>query len=301
MDDKEAMVIFENSTKERVARIERCGVGIGNYVFLVFTAAEKFVLRCSTEENAYKNTMYWLDKLSECEIPIPVVLSQGRYGDYSYLILSYLPGEDIGNVYFQLSGSEKRQIAKEVVAIQRKVSSLHFTAEAGWTWNRVVDEMLNRAEDRIKEKRYFGMDKISLTRGLREDIQEYLDQVPPTPYLDDISTKNLLIDKGRLSGIIDIDWMGFGDVLSFVAMTRVALLNMDLDTQYIDFLLDEIRPNAIEYQAFLYYCLLYCVDFMGERGMRFLDKTVPVNQKVIQRLNDIFDLLIEEWNRYRKG
>lgn len=240
MDDKEAMVIFENSTKERVARIERCGVGIGNYVFLVFTAAEKFVLRCSTEENAYKNTMYWLDKLSECEIPIPVVLSQGRYGDYSYLILSYLPGEDIGNVYFQLSGSEKRQIAKEVVAIQRKVSSLHFTAEAGWTWNRVVDEMLNRAEDRIKEKRYFGMDKISLTRGLREDIQEYLDQVPPTPYLDDISTKNLLIDKGKLSGIIDIDWMGFGDVLSFVAMTRVALLNMDLDTQYIDFLLNSV-------------------------------------------------------------
>lgn len=301
MEDKEATAIFENSTKKRVAHIERCGVGIGNYVFLVSTAAEKFVLRCSTEENAYKNTIYWLNRLSECEIPIPVVLSQGRYGDYSYLILSYLPGEDIGNVYVQLSHSEKRQIAKEVVAIQGKVSRLHFTAEAGWTWNGVVDEMLDRAENRIKEKHYFGMDKISVTRGLREDIQEYLDQVPPTPYLDDISTKNLLIDKGKLSGIIDIDWMGFGDMLTFVAMTRVALLNMDLDTQYIDFLLDEIRPNAIEYQAFLFYCLLYCVDFMGERGMQFLDKTVPVNQKVIQRLNDIFDLLIEDWNRCRKG
>ena len=297
MDCKEAITLFENAAKKRVVQIERCGVGIANYVFIVFTTAEKFVLRCSKNEDAYKDTIYWLNKLSVCDIPIPVVLSEGKYKGYSYLILSYIHGDDIGNVYCQLSDSEKKQIAKEVVAIQRKIAGIEVPTDAEWTWNRVVDGTLNRAEERIKRKHYFDINKVSIVKRLQQELREYMDNVQPTPYLDDISTKNLLIYEGKLSGIIDIDWIGLGDMLTFAAMTKVALLNMDLDTKYIDYLLDEIHPNAIEYKAFIFYCLVYCVDFMGERGMRFLDKTIPVNEGIVKRLNDIFDLLMEEWNK----
>ena len=284
MDYKDAIVIFENNTKRSVVQIERCSVGIANYVFIVSTANEKFVLRCSKDENAYKDTVYWLNRLSVCEIPIPIVLSEGKYKDYSYLILSYIRGDDIGNVYCKLNDSEKKQIAKEVVKIQRKVSRLDIHADMEWTWNCFVDKMLNRAEKRIKRKNYFDFNKIYIIKKLQQEIQEYLDKVPIAPYLDDISTKNLLIYEGNVSGIIDIDWMGFGDMLTFVALTRVSLLNMDLDTKYIDYLLDEIRPNTIEYKAFIFYCLIYCVDFMGEKGMQFLDKTIPVNENIIERL-----------------
>ncbi len=297
MDCKEAIAIFENDTKRSVVQIERCGVGIANYVFIVSTAAEKFVLRCSKDANAYQDTVYWLSKLAACEIPIPAVISQGSDQDYSYLILSYIPGDDLGNVYWKLSDSEKKQIAKEVVEIQRKVSEMDIAADAQWTWNGVIEEMLNRAEERIKQNGYFDAAKIHIIRKLQQEIQEYLDTVRPIPYLDDISTKNLLIDQGRVSGIIDIDWMGLGDLLTFAAMTKVALLNMDLDTQYVDYLLEEIHPDAAAYKAFLFYCLVYCVDFMGERGTRFLDKRIPVNESIIRRLNIIFDILMEEWNK----
>ncbi len=199
-----------------------------------------------------------------------------------------------------MNDSEKKQIAKEVVKIQRKVSRLDIRVDEEWTWNCFVDEMLNRAEERIKRKNYFDFNKIYIIKKLQQEIQEYLDKVPAVPYLDDISTKNLLIYEGNVSGIIDVDWIGFGDMLTFVAMTRVALLNMDLDTKYIDYLLDEIHPNTIEYKVFIFYCLIYCVDFMGERGMQFLDKTIPVNENIIKRLNDIFDFLMEEWNKYCK-
>ncbi len=300
MDYKDAIAIFENNIKRSVVQIERCGVGIANYVFIVSTANEKFILRCSKDENAYKDTVYWLNRLSVCEIPIPIVLSEGKYKDYSYLILPYIRGDDIGNVYCKLNDSEKKQIAKEVVKIQRKVSRLDIRVDEEWTWNCFVDEMLNRAEERIKRKNYFDFNKIYIIKKLQQEIQEYLDKVPAVPYLDDISTKNLLIYEGNVSGVIDVDWIGFGDMLTFVAMTRVALLNMDLDTKYIDYLLDEIHPNMIEYKVFIFYCLIYCVDFMGERGMQFLDKTIPVNENIIKRLNDIFDFLMEEWNKYCK-
>ena len=160
MDYKDAIAIFENNTKRSVFQIERCSVGIANYVFIVSTANEKFILRCSKDENAYKDTVYWLNRLSVCEIPIPIVLSEGKYKDYSYLILSYIRGDDIGNVYCKLNDSEKKQIAKEVVKIQRKVSRLDIQADTEWTWNCFIDEMLNRAEERIKRKNYFDFNKI---------------------------------------------------------------------------------------------------------------------------------------------
>lgn len=297
MDYKDAIAIFENNTKRSVVQIERCSVGIANYVFIVSTANEKFVLRCSKDENAYKDTIYWLNKLSVCGIPIPIVLSEGGYKDYSYLILSYIRGDDIGNVYCKLNDSEKKQIAKEVIKIQRKVSRIDIPTGVEWTWNSFIDELINRADERIKREHYFDTEKIHIIKRMQQEIREYLDAVRPTPYLDDISTKNLLIYEGKVSGIIDIDWIGLGDMLTFVALTKVSLLNMDLDTKYIDYLLNEIRPSTIEYKAFVFYCLIYCADFMGERGMQFLDKKIPVNQSIIKRLNDIFDILMEEWNK----
>ena len=36
------------------------------------------------------------------------------------------------------------------------------------------------------------------------------------PYLDDVTTKNLLVKDGHISGIIDVDWIGMGDQLSYV-------------------------------------------------------------------------------------
>lgn len=213
MNCEEAAVIFEKQIGKRVVQIERCGVGIANYVFIVSTAAEKFVLRCSKEEDAYRDAVHWLSKLSICEIPIPVVLSAGRHGDYSYLILSYIPGDDLGNVYDKLSSGEKNQIAKEIVAIQRKAAGIDISTDASWTWNGFIDHILNRAEKRMKEKGYFDAGKIQILRKMRQEIQEYLDAVLPRPYLDDVSTKNLLIYEGKLSGIVDIDWIDLGDIL----------------------------------------------------------------------------------------
>ena len=128
-------------------------------------------------------------------------------------------------------------------------------------------------------------------------MQDYFDTIKPIPYLDDVSTKNLLINRGKLSSVIDIDWMGFGDVLTFVAMTQVALLSMDYDLKYIDYLLEELHPSKVQYKAFVFYCLLFCVDFMGERGMQFLDKVIPVNQEIINRFNNIYIELLNYWKR----
>lgn len=53
--------------------------------------------------------------------------------------------------------------------------------------------------------------------------------------------------------------------------------------------------NDMEKKAFLFYTLMYCVDFMGERGMQFMDKAVEVNETIFDRLKGIYDRLWEKF------
>lgn len=141
--------LFENVMKVKVFSIERCNTGIGNYVFIVTAENNKYILRCSLEKNAYENTVYLLKELEVCDIPIPKVIKYGQYDEYRYLILSYLLGEDIGKIYQDLRDSEKRQIAKEVVAIQNKVSALKIQAPDDWNWNSFADAIQTHRIDTI--------------------------------------------------------------------------------------------------------------------------------------------------------
>ncbi len=278
--------------------ITRCAVGHGNYVYIVELSDRKVVVRCSEEAEAYKDTIYWLERLVTLDIPVPRVLGKGTFEEYDYLILTYFEGEDIGIIYHDLTADEKRQIARKVVEIQNKVSALPLEdIPADWTWKAsFVEDRLVRAKERILANGcYFDPEKAERLLKEAGNLDAYFASIKPIAYLDDISTKNLLIHEGRVSGVVDIDWMGVGDKLTYVAMTRMALLNMGCDTDYVTYLLEEMRLTEAEKKAFAFYALLYCVDFMGERGMWFMDKQVPVSPEIVEQMNEIYDKLWQEY------
>lgn len=302
MNEEKALEIFEKQTAIKASKIERCGVGHGNYVYIISDETDKYVIRCSNEDNAYASTIYWLKQLRKVNIPVPEVIANGKYQNYNYVILSYLDGEDLGIVYPTLSSDEKRIIARDVVKIQSIAASIELEdIEDGWTWNSFIQYMLERAKERIEMNGYFDINKVEQLWEMSGILQDYFHQIEPIAYLDDISTKNLLIENGKVSGIIDVDWIGIGDKLTYAALSNVALLNMGYDTDYVDYLLKEMDISPIERKAFIYYSLLYCVDFMGERGMQFGDKKIDVNEMIINRLNQIYDNLIIEWNDLISG
>jgi len=78
-------------------------------------------------------------------------------------------------------------------------------------------------------------------------------------------------------------------------MTKMALMNMGCDTDYVTYLLEEMHLTEAEKKAFAFYTLLYCVDFMGERGMWFMDKQVPVSDEIVETMNGIYEKLWEEY------
>ncbi|HHE37319.1 MAG TPA: hypothetical protein ENL20_01960, partial [Candidatus Cloacimonetes bacterium] len=122
-----------------------------------------------------------------------------------------------------------------------------------------------------------------------ERFNEYFSRIEPVPFLDDITTKNVIIQNGKLNGIVDIDSLCFGDKLFHLGLTKMALLSQKSDTDYIDFILDEYELSNLELQVLDYYTAVCCVDFMGEIGQKFNSEQVPEIDKCrISNLEKIF-------------
>lgn len=279
--------------------VARCATGIANYVYIVRCAGARFVVRLNEKENTYCETVRWLEKLSDAGVLVPQVIGNGRCCGFEYLILTYIEGDDLGKVYPTLRPEDKRAIARQVAAYQKMTAQICVDVPDDWSWKTFICYMLDRASSRIRQNGFFDSEKVERLRQQADRLNAYFDSVRPVAYLDDISSKNLLIHNGQVSGIIDVDWIGTGDVLTFAALTEMALVSLDYDCDYAEYLIEELRPDESQRQALLFYTLMYCVDFMGERGMSFGDKTVPVDECVIQKYNAVYDMLWSEWcSRY---
>lgn len=127
------------------------------------------------------------------------------------------------------------------------------------------------------------------------NFKEYFSSVKPEPFLDDITTKNVLIHEGKLSGIIDLDWISFGDEVLFLGLVTMALLSMNADLDYADYLKDEMKLNEKQERALKFYVLMFCVIFMSEKGMCFnQDEPVKVSEEEKMLLQKIFNRYYEE-------
>ncbi|MBM7616369.1 protein kinase family protein [Alkaliphilus hydrothermalis] len=129
---------------------------------------------------------------------------------------------------------------------------------------------------------------------LLDQYNKYLHAIEPIAFLDDLTTKNVLIHEGKLSAIIDIDCICFGDKIYFIALTNMALISLGYDTKYIDYLVKEMKLSEYEKEILKLYTLVFCVDFMGEKGLKIKDKVIPATQNEIIQLNDFYEKIFNE-------
>jgi len=132
-----------------------------------------------------------------------------------------------------------------------------------------------------------AIERVSAAVG---QLDDYFAGVRPIPFLDDTTTKNVLVHHGNFSGIVDVDWICFGDPLLAVALTRASLLNSERDLSYTDHWYELFGPSREREAALRFYTALFCLDFMSEFGHRFSRDTPTVSACEVERL----DVLLHE-------
>jgi Ser/Thr protein kinase RdoA (MazF antagonist) len=282
--------------------VERFPTGLAHYVYDVVAASgRRFVIRLYRpgEDEDCAHTVYWSKLLRPMGVPLPALLQASTHAGSPYLILERLPGKDLGHVYDELGLDDKRAIAAEVVRIQGVVATLPAGKGFGFvprcdgpfrfrSWGDVVQASLARSRARIEKAGVVDADPVSRVARSAERFVRYFAAVRPTAFLDDTTTKNVIVSEGRMSGLVDVDVICFGDPLFPIALTRTALVNGAHDQDYVDAWCELLALAPEQHAVLRFYTALFCVDFLAELGHRFnRERPIPVDASRVQRLMDL--------------
>lgn len=283
--------------------ILRLPTGSCNYVFLVEDGRGKFILRLGTAESdfAIKGSLYWIEYLQGRGLPIPRLVCSQIEHNPPFIVLNYSEGCDLGEVYPNLTENQKRAIVQQLVAARAILAATPMADGYGFlsrhddpdrlaSWRQVVEAHLERSRTRIRKIGLFDPSLVDKVSALLPIFDEYFDQIKPLPFFDDATTKNVLVQDGRFNGIIDLDWICFGDHLYTIALTKMSLIDRSYSLSYIDYWVEAEKLTQLQMRILDFYVLVFCVDFLSEKGQTF-NKTQAewVSQAEIARYLRLYD------------
>jgi hypothetical protein len=266
-----------------VREVERFPLGLAHFVYEVRLASGRaLVVRIGAPGSAevFAAAARWSARLRPIGVPLPELFAAGTAEGLPYLVLERLPGADLGLVYPTLSADEKRGLARRVAEIQACVGALPEGRGFGWvldpagpfafaTWSDVLRGSLARSRRRIERAGLVSGDPVGAVERAAAGLADYFASVRPRAFLDDTTTKNVIVERGRLSGIVDVDVVCYGDPIFPVALTRTALLNEGFALDYTDAWCEALRLSSAQERALRLYTALFCADFLAEIGGRF--------------------------------
>ncbi|MEA2710601.1 MAG: hypothetical protein QOF78_3202 [Phycisphaerales bacterium] len=310
--EQDAVRIAADVLGDTIAAAQRLPTGAGNWVYEVVSAGgRRVVIRILRSHEECKSGVYWSQTLRPLGVPLPEMIAHHVGGgddgtDRSWMVLERLPGTDLEHTHAALTPEQRRDVADGVVRAQQIVaSSVPMGGGFGYvpwprdwphkTWADVVRRELAHGREHIARVGVVDPRQVDRVESLMPRFADDLAGVRPIPFLDDTTTRNVIVHDGRLSGIVDVDSICYGDVLFTVGLTRMALLNMNQPTAYTDHWLTRLGATAEQHRVVTFYTACFCINFLGEQGQQFnLPAPRQVDPREVARLESILDRLLAE-------
>lgn len=271
--------------------IRRYPTGLCHYVYEVVPRdGTPFVVRMARPDlgRMLRSANYWSNLLRPLGIPLPKTLAIDLEADFPYMILERLEGKDLGDVYPHLSSPARRAIAHAVASWQSVTAGLPEAKGFGFgasfddpslvpTWIDFLNAHCDRTRQWMKEG---GVGDPSLVDRVQEALYQeraYLDDILPRPFLDDTTTKNVLVSEQGAHGVVDVDAVCFGDRLYVLSLTNMAFISSSFDREYIDYWIEAWDLSGIEKKMLRLYTAGFCASFIAEMGMRFNKEVARVD------------------------
>lgn len=294
MPETEAYVreIVEKRLGKNAVSIRRFSTGLSHFVFDVLTDDDSTcVIRLARPDRRkeFERGLFWHGKIELTGVRLPKILEFGEINGRYFAVYERLKGDDLENVYSSLSSQEKRNIAEKVAEVQQRVSSLDRGLFAKiYSWEEVLQGVVARSEREMLSHKLCNLKYVDLVRAQLERYGGYIETLSPTAFLYDLSVRNVIIDDGKMIGVIDVDDVWFGDPLLAIGRGKTILLAMQQDTEFIDYWCDYLALTTLEMKVVDLYALLYCLRFMGTIGTRLNGnpsiQTNPDNARLFENI-----------------
>ncbi len=287
-DEGAAAAIVQGVLGVAVTSCVRFPTGLRHWVYDVVAAdGRAAVVRLAAPGRAAEiaGGVLWTDRLRAVGVPVAGVLAADPTAPQPYAVLERLPGSDLGQVYDDLDEVTRRRVLATVGELHLRTRRLPPAPGFGYatgddtplepTWPAVLHASLDRARSWIDAAGIVDpawSDRVEAR--LRRDIHS-VHGVEPRAFLHDATTKNVIVHEGEVSGVVDVDEMGFGDALWATALTRVSLLGAGRDAAPVEAQVAVLDPAARRRDRLDLYGALHALTLLGELGHAFNRAEAP--------------------------
>ncbi len=257
----------------------RVPMGRSHFVFTVKLASgESVIARIARHDRAecFAGFAYWRHRLARVGVPVPHVLSMDLTGTvlpWPIMLLEQASGDDLCNVYASLTAAEKRTVADDLLDIQHRMNGLPpgpgYGGIASYSdlrchprWSDVLWEYFTGAADHLAPSQRRRPAIGDIRRTIHELRSEF-DRIPPLPYLIDATHQNVLVDGGRVTAIVDLDEIGFGDALYPLGVARAGLLARGPEADCIEQVAAPLCVGPIRQRVFDLYSAIACLKMLA--------------------------------------
>ena len=246
----------------------------GNAIFRVQLAdGRAAAVRINPRRGIFGYTQHNFDALRTLGLPVPNVLASGATAAQgSFIILEWVPGQDLQYELASMSAQQMTRIAETVSDYQKRVASLPESRGFGWApirrhataaqWTEIFG--LPSSEEPPDDAPALEHVRARL-RALRRSVEPYFASLRPTCFLDDMTVKNVLVEHGDLQGIIDVDFVCYGDPLMTIGTTlaHIAADVGEAGSFYGEELLRCAAPSRDAQRAIYFYSSLWMTGFLA--------------------------------------
>lgn len=307
-DAQVAATVVTSMTGEQVISTSRMTTGDQYYVYAVNTPESEYVIRLTdvSQRKKFLSAIYWQNKFIPLGVPLAEFIKTDldeKYSPFPALLMMRLQGDDLCNVYPTLTDSDKRNLANEIVKIHAIVTKLPEGTGYGISdsyeqvledksWYEFIMNRLDLIKYHIKKCKVFDPLHVERVIAIAKNMEVDLRSISATPFLWDASERNVLVNEGKITGIVDVDDICFGDPLLVIGLTSISLELEGLDTKYAHYWSGLLNLDKQSYLRLKFYQLFYAVAFIRKHSMH------TTNSKKIkfdtERLNRVFQRALKE-------
>jgi hypothetical protein len=294
-------------TEEEVLSVTRMTTGEQHFVYAIRTPETEYVLRLTdiSKKHKFHSAVAWQKRLLPLGIPLAKFIKSDldcQYSPYPALLMMRLPGDDLVNIYSELTDANKKSLANEMVNIQALCRKLPEGSGYGIldsyndsriekTWYQFLSKKLELYQQQITKTGIFNPQLAFDVLKIANDMEENFRMIRPLPFLWDASERNVLVHEGKIAGIVDVDEVCFGDPLLVIALTSTCLELEGLDTVYTDYWIEALHLDNPAQARLDFYRLFYALGFMHKHSMQTANGKKVVFD--IEKLLSIFNCSLE--------
>src|SRR5690606_9375644 len=130
------------------------------------------------------------------------------------------------------------------------------------SWSEIIDRDYQAHFSTVKNE--LSMKQLNDLELIKNRFEMYFRNVEATCFLDDLTIKNVIILNGELQGIIDFDWVCYGDPLYMIGLTQTAIISDigEEPLQYIEEICMEWGINPFQSEVIDFYSIIHAFQFL---------------------------------------